>query len=309
MRERVRVLERSAYSGKTKSARSTQEKRYLNFCEKFSVPPFSPTVRDIVMYIAYLSFWMVYASVVNYLAGVNNFLRAHRAISIDYTDYHIKRALRGLRKVSAKGRGKARPLFPQDLLRMFGVLDLSKGYDLLFWSAVTLGYRCLFRISNLCGPHALRACNVKFVSKGLVIYVTSSKTNQFGDYCNEIVVVKNPATPLCPVGWLERVFAETNPLPSDRIYRLMDKVGSPPMTYDWFRRKLLSVVDAAGLGGTGVSTHSLRRGSTSFMKGVGYDLCDVKRRGGWSSNTVLEYIEELPGEAWDKDKLFAENLL
>ena len=104
-------MELNAYAKRTKSARNTQEKRYLKFCEDFSVPPLSPSVRDIVMYIAYLSFWMVFGSITNYLSGLNYFLKTNGKASINYSNFFIKRALLGLRRLSAKGRGKLDPCF------------------------------------------------------------------------------------------------------------------------------------------------------------------------------------------------------
>ena len=306
IRKRAVELEANAYAGKTKSTRSSQEKRYLSFCEKYSVSPVAPSIRDIVMYIAYLSFWMVYTSVINYMSCVSNFLKANGSRGIDYSDFHIKQALRGLRRLSSGGRGKARPLFPDDLRLLFNVLNLNLYDDLLFWSAVTLCYRCLFRISNLCGVHALMVSHVKFTGEGLTVEVASSKTNQFGDYCQLLMVRENLSTPLCPVRWLRRLLRGHTPNPNVKLFRVKRGEVFSPMSYEWFRNKLSATVAKAGLDGTRVTTHSLRRGSTSFMRSIGYDLCDIKRRGGWSSNTVLGYIDELPGTAWVKDRLFSD---
>ena len=309
LRERVKKLKDNAYASKTKSSRGYQEKRYFRFCDLYDVDAFAPSVRDIVMYIAYLSFWMIYSSVTNYLSAVCNLLKSHGGFGIDYSDYSIKSALRGLRRVSAKGRGKARALFPRDLLQLFNVLDVSLYDDLLFWSAVTLAYRCLFRSSNVCGPHALKRCNVKFTVEGMTVRVVSSKTDQFGDKPREIVVTENSASVLCPVAWLKRLCLIAKPHTSDCVFRVKVVGGTSPMSYSWLRRKLSDVVSKAGLSGTGISTHSFRRGSASFMSGIGYELSDVKRRGGWASNTVLEYIDELPGNDWLKDSRFANHLV
>ena len=105
---------------------------------------------------------MVYTSVVNFLSCVSNFLKANGSKGIDYMDFHIKQALRGLRRLSSVGWGKVRPLFPDDLRLLFYVLDMNLYDNLLFWSAVTLCYRCLLGISNLWGIHALMISHVKF---------------------------------------------------------------------------------------------------------------------------------------------------
>ena len=301
-------MEVNAYAKSTKSARDTQERRYLKFCEEYSVPPLSPSVRDIVMYIAYLSFWLVFGSITNYLSGLNYFLRAHSGATIDYSNFFIRRALMGLRRISGKGRGKARPLFPQDLLKLFSVIDVKIFNDLVFWSAITLAYRCLFRSSNICGSHAVKIRDILFNSRGVRVTVRSSKTNQFGDNPVNISIVEKSISVLCPVKWLSQVI-KLSPMGRDNVvFNVRVKGELVAMSYSWFRKRLAEVVNLAGLSGTRISTHSLRRGSTSFMSSIGYGLSDIKRRGCWASNTVLEYIEEEPGREWDKDQLFADNM-
>ena len=147
---------------------------------------------------------MVHSSVVNYLSGLTGFLKANGSPGVDYWDFNIKLAHKGLRRISAGGRGKARAIFPVDLMKMFNVLNMDSYNNLLFWCAVTLGYRCLLRNSNICGAHALKIADVEFSVDGIIVHVESSKTNQFGDP-TRTAIVKNPATPLCPVGWLVKL--------------------------------------------------------------------------------------------------------
>ena len=58
---------------------------------------------------------------------------------------------------------------------MINVIDVSVYNDLVFWSTIPLGYRCLFRSSNMCGSHALRLDDLQFNVLGATVYVRTSK--------------------------------------------------------------------------------------------------------------------------------------
>ena len=191
---------------------------------------------------------------------------------------------------------------------MFACLNLLNLDDLVMWSAITLAFRAVLRISNVCGKsHALLFKDIELFHDRIVIKLASSKTNQFASRPHVIVIVANSASKLCPVYWLKEMLRLSRPSQGDRLFRLYSNGQWVPMTQSWFskRFKLLSI--KAGLG-QGYSTHSLRRGAASHMSELDYKLTEIKQRGGWASSTVLKYIDMLSSHAHRLDVKFAVSL-
>ena len=201
------LVENSA-APSTNKTRACQARCYERFCNHydFSYLPCEPP--RICTYIAFLSFFVAYSSILNYLSGLSHYLKARGKEGIDYTNFHIRASLNGARRLCYGGRGKAPGIFPKDLLSIFEKLSMSSFNDLIFWSALTLAFRCLLRISNYCkSRHCLRVANVVFVKHGIVIRIVSSKTNQFREFVSEIPVYSNPNSIICPVTWIKKMLS------------------------------------------------------------------------------------------------------
>ena len=128
-------------------------------------------------------------------------LRGRKAV--DFTNFTIRTALNGARRICAKGRGKSGGLFPQDLLLIFKKIDVRNVNHLIFWAALCFAFRSLLRSSNYCfSRHTMRVRDVIFVKHGIVLKVKSSKTNQFNEYVSEIPIYSNCKSVICPVSWL-----------------------------------------------------------------------------------------------------------
>ena len=132
LREREGALEANANAPATTLAMKTQTKKYLELCEKFSYGPVQLLPDQIIMYIAYLTFFIVFSSISNYLSGLSHFLKSNGQPGVDYTDFKIRQILRGARRTCPKGRGKARAILPDDLMKMFLCIDIPSLDDLVF---------------------------------------------------------------------------------------------------------------------------------------------------------------------------------
>ena len=265
LQKRVELLESSSMAPTTSSARQSQRKRYIDFCDSYDYDPLLNSPDQIVMYIAYLSFIVVFATISNYLSGVSHFLKSNGQKGIDYTNYKIKQALRGAKRLSLPGKGQARPLYPGELLLMFGCLNLLSLDDVAFWAAVTLGYRALLRVSNICGKtHAIRFKDISFADDVLSVNILTSKTNQHAENSFRILIVPNYQSVLCPFYWVKKLIRLSKPNQQDKLFRICQRGRWSSMKQSWFSRKFRAVTIQAGLG-PGYSTHSLRRGAASHI--------------------------------------------
>ena len=260
--------------------------------------------QKISTYVAYLSFFLVYSSILNYLSGLSFYLKSRGKDGIDFTNFCIRSALNGARRLCGKGRGKSTGLFPNDLLCIFNKLDMSNFNDLVLWSALTLAFRCLLRASNYCkSRHSLRVDDLLFVKQGIVVRIRSSKTNQFNEYVSDIPIFANSSSPLCPVKWLLRMLSIRVPARGDNLFLLSVKGNFKPMSASWLNKFLKNNCDVPN-----VSSHSLRRGGASYMLQLKYKLPEVKQRGLWKSACVFEYLSLRTDQAMARDKIFSLSL-
>ena len=144
---------------------------------------------------------------------------------------------------------------------MFSKLDLLKINHLVFWTAVTLVFRCLLRASNYCSSrHSIKVRDLVFVSNGIVVKIPSSKTNQFNEYVSQIPLYGNPNSVLCPFNWLNEMLSLRKPGRDDNLFMLFIRGEWRPMRASWFNNMIKSVCNVPK-----ASSHSLRRGGASFM--------------------------------------------
>ena len=277
---------------------------YERFCNQYGLRYLQCGAQQVTTYVAFLSFFMIYSSILNYLSGLTFYLKSRGKTGVDYSNFLVRSALSGARRMCGKGRGKSPGIFPKDLLCIFSKLNMCKVNDMVFWCALTLAFRCLLRASNYCkSRHTLLCSDVSFVKEGIIIRICSSKTNQFREFISEIPVFCNPNSIICPVTWIKDMLALRNPSSKELLFKIRCKGTWSPMTASWFNGKLKKLCDLPN-----VSSHGLRRGGATFMLCNEFKIAEVKQRGLWKSACVFEYLSLPTSMAMERDKLFSLNL-
>ena len=285
----------------TNKARACQASCYERFCEQYGLDFLPCDPQRVSTYVAFLSFFMIYSSILNYLSGLCYYLKASGCALLEYSNFVIRSALNGARRICGKGRGKSPCLFPRDLLVIFNKLNMCNVNDLVFWSALTLAFRCLLRASNYCkSRHALLCSDLSFVKEGAVIKICSSKTNQYRDFESIIPIFGNPNSRLCPVLWLKDMLAVGRPSSGEMLFKIRAKGKWVPMSAKWFNAKLKKLCRIQN-----ASSHGLRRGGATFMLCNNFRVAEVKQRGLWKSSCVYEYLSIPTQEAMKRDMLFS----
>ena len=144
----------------------------------------------------------------NYLSGLNFFLRQHGAGEINYNDYIVKSTLKGIRRQKGDIVRQASPLLPSMLLCIFALLTLNPGH--VAWRAAMLcSFRALLRKSQvtLSDSSPLRE-DCSFHNRGMLIRVCWSKIIQFKERVLEVPVARCINKELCAVYWTSRHFRE-----------------------------------------------------------------------------------------------------
>ena len=269
-------------------------KKYLEFVEFFAPnrAPFPCSSERVALYASWLARSMRYGSVLNYLSGLNFFLKQHGAVPIEYKDFVVGATLKGIRRVKGDAPRQAPPLLPWHLLRIFEGLTLSVGH--VAWRAAVLcSFRALLRKSQVTESSAtLLRGDFKLYDWGMIVSVRSSKTIQFQERVLEVPVARCGNRDLCAVYWLERHFEQVRVGRGEQAFRLPAAGGgSTPLTYRIYMEMLRLFADKAGLGGLDFTSHSLRRGGCTFLAMAGATIEELKVRGDWASDTVYKYLK------------------
>lgn len=270
----------------------------MNFCDLYHQTPIPASVDVICLYITYLCDQVKYSTICNYVSSVWS-LHEHMGVCPSAKGAFLVRCtLRGARRLLGDNVLTADPLLPEHLVQIYSTLDHHKLSDLIFWTALVLGFRCLLRKGHFTiSPHMLKGSDIKFTTFGMVVTLRSSKTIQFSERSVVIPVVESKGSLLCPVRWLRRMFRHVNVLPQDPLFS---------MSYSKFATRLEKSLKSAGIVGN-FTSHSLRRGCATYLSRLGLPLHDIKVYGDWRSLSVLLYLSGDLDTRLIKDKPVAES--
>lgn len=268
--------------------------------------PLPASVDVICLYITHLSYSLKYSSICNYLSAVLSLHNFFGYDAIAKNSFLVRCTLHGARRLLGDTVLSADPLLPKHLLELYKHLDKKSTVDLVFWTALCLGYRCLLRKSHFTkSNHTLQREDVSFTDYGILVTLRSSKTVQFRERVVTIPVIESPGSILCPVRWL-RLYLKYVQVPLKGPLFVIPSTKKP-LPYGLFARRLHSLIKAAELIGR-FTSHSLRRGCATYLSRLGLPLHDIKVYGDWRSLSVLLYLSGDVNTRLIKDRAVARSL-
>lgn len=193
---------------------------------------------------------------------------------------------------------KGSSIFPSVLFRIYENSNVvSENARDTFWAACVCAFFSLLRCSNLfkqkdrTGRH-LCVCDVTFAESGASLSVTILKPNSFygGKFSVPSPTLGNKDA-LCPTEALRKMLRVTGVNGRDSLFSFRDKHGlSKALLPDEFHSLLHRAMDAAGIPSSHISTHSFRRGATTFASQHGVSPDAFMAQGHWRSSCVTRYI-------------------
>lgn len=274
--------------------------KYFKFCEDFSLdlspcPPF-----QVAWYITYMARSLRPASIRNYISALNDFLKTEGSPLVDYEDVGVARCLAGASRTLGEEVKRAAPLLPAQLVQMFAHLTEAPIHNAIR-AAILTAFRALLRKQNITMSDAvLRRRNFKFLPWGMLVEVEKSKTIQKREKVLRIPVAFCPDTRLCAATWTARHFKEVPAGPDDPAFMLPYDPPTP-LGYDTYQSSIKFLTGLAGLDPTSFSTHSMRRGGTTFIWLAGATREEIQSRGDWSSDAYLVYLSSPLEERISRD--------
>ena len=192
---------------------------------------------------------------------------------------------------------QAAPVSPSILLEIFNLLDVSKPVDAVFWSLFLFAFFTLARKSNLVadlvtrrGRQVLRR-DVSPSADGLLVIFYWTKTLQDRSRALHIPLVSIPGSPLCPVQAYLNMICLVPAAPSKPAFVLPTSKSVRAVSYADFMLVLRKLVALIGLDPSKFSTHSFRRGGTTYAFQAEVPDILIKAQGDWSSSAYLSYID------------------
>ena len=296
-------MKRAAFRPGTRRNLQTQLDTYLCFCAFYEYKPYPCESDTLCKYVYFLSqSFESTASVKNYLSGVKTFakLLGHDMAAFDSVD--LKLTLQGISKVSLHIPRSKLPLCCSDLRLMIEMLDRTTPLQACMWVFLTFAYFGMLRASNLLcisvksfkSTEQLIRCNVYFVSEGLNLHISWSKTRQTHDFVHILPLGRCHDLLLCPVraycNLLEVIPGDTmSPVMS--IPSLQSKSELVPVTKHQISSLFKILLIKCQLDPNQYSLHSLRHGGATLAAKAGVTELMLKSHGDWRSNCYQTYIK------------------
>ena len=289
LREECASLQRMHYAASSSRTRSAQINVYLGFCEKFDLMPTPCPPSQVALYITYMARRLSASSIRNYVSGLSYFLKCEGSPAVDYQDFTVIRAMAGASRKLGEAVRQAAPLLPAQLKVMLGFLS-DAPVHVLFKAAILTSFRALLRKQNVTDSDAtLKRRDFQFFKWGMIISVGKSKTIQKGERKVLIPVTYTPDESLCAVRWTQRHFEQV-PMSQEGPAFAYPSTPSKALPYHTHQAAIKWLAGLAGMDPDWFSSHSLRRGGTTFLWLAGASIEEIKARGDWSSDTYMTYL-------------------
>ena len=269
------------------------------FCDYFNLQDLPTCVNTLCLYAQFLSrSFKSVQSIQNYLSGVKTL---HSMLDVVFPSENVlqlKLLLRGIAREKQHIPRKAEPVSPTILLDMYPYLNLSKYFDVAWWSAVLLMFFLMARKSNLF-PDSIKTFDSKkqllrrditLKDDLLIVNIKWSKTRQFG-HSRDIPVCSIPESCLCPVSAYRNMIALIPAKDTEPAFCFKDANASLiPITYPKFQSYLRKLISKTGRNGSAFSSHSLRRSGCTFAFKSGVPSELIQSHGDWLSDAYKEYL-------------------
>ena len=188
---------------------------------------------------------------------------------------------------------------PGILKKIHSMLNHNNLLHAVFWGVCILAFLLLFRKSNLIptlangfnGRKQLRHtdCLLDYQQRKVVVGIRWAKNHQFSRELLTFLLPELPNSVLCPFVAVENIRRLVPWTEQQHLFQLTD---GNSLTYRRFQGMLRAFLKKVKVDYPGeYSSHSFRRGGTTFCFLCGVPLPLIKVLGNWKSEAYLLYIE------------------
>lgn len=292
----LKTSRKKAYADGTTKNLKIQWESYLLFCFYFGLAYLPANTETLSLYTQFLSrTFKSTHSIKNYISGVKSmhYLLGYSTDNIN--EFLVNLGIRGIARIKPYCIKQAKAITPDILLQFATLLNLSDPYDIVFWCLFLFAFFLFARKSNLVPSTKGDMKDMKFLLRKdikcekdfLIVSFRWSKTIQFGERVLETPLIEIPRSILCPVQAFRNMCKAVLIKPDDPLFTLPNRKC---IWYKKFQSKLKELIKRIGLNPVEYSTHSFRRGGTTFAfkSKVPVDL--IQLHGDWRSDAYKKYL-------------------
>lgn len=312
----VASYRRSMFAESTQKTYLSQLRVYLRFCLYFGYRIVPATTQTLIRYCIFLARNHVPSSVRQYLNVV-------RIIHLDNylpnpleNNFPLRSVLKGIDRVHGRPPVRKLPITPV-LLRMFyELLDMSKNFDIVFFSACVVAFYTFFRKSTLLSPSLLKhnpdlhLCrrDVTFCDQGILIKVRHNKTIQCHERLLPVPMLPSGGA-LCPVKAIVRLWQKFPNMPLEApLFSYMESGKLKCVDYNGFVDKVRTLVARCGLNPNDYSGHSFRRGGCTWAWQQGVSPEYIMAQGDWRSSSWMAYVDIPMAARWRMAQIMSQSI-
>lgn len=303
----------SAWSVNTIAMRSSQWKRFFSFCMLHGLVPLPASSRTVARFVSELALSCKYSTVVNYLSSITTMHKFYGLEPEFRESYYLTMVVQGIKIRLGSGVRQKIGLTPKQLLDMYLFVSLGNQVERVCWAAIIFSFRTLLRKSHVLPdstsytPHLITRKDIEFFPNGMLVYVTTSKSDRSGNKPQKITIYQTDQRPLCAFSWTKNHFLST-PTPETGLFLKEVNGKYVPLMYNGVLQYLQRLVGFIGLDPHDAGLHSLRRSGASYLNSIGVSLPEIKLIGNWRSSAVFEYIRSSDDRLSSIQRTVAESL-
>ena len=262
------------------------------------VPSFPVQEIHLVLYLQHLSESVQSKSAVEEAVHAVSWLHQMAGLPSIAGSPIVQATLGGLRRELAKPKKRKEPVTAEMLLAMVEAAGPSPSLTEVRLLAICLvAFAGFLRCEELL---KLRCADVAFNTEGMVINITSSKTDQYREGAS--LVIAHMGTATCPVSMMQRYFSMGHLAHDSQDYlfrgimhtksgECLRKGGS--LSYSRLRELLLEKISSLGMDPKLFGMHSLQAGGATAAANTGVPDRLFKRHGRWKSESAKDgYVKD-----------------
>ena len=208
------------------------------------------------------------------------------------------RAIVGIRRNLRHTVKRVQPMTVELLKEIETVVNLQHQKEMVVWVTAVSGFHMVLRKSNLVPLkrvhdklHNITRRDIRYSKGVMMVMVRWSKMNQHGDVPQEILMMANKHSTICPVRWILYMLNTVEAAPHHNLFSFTGRDGPSLVTYRDLIMYLHKWLDLLGKDSKKYSSHSLCRGATTHAHNKQISECSIQDMGFWRSDCYKRYID------------------
>ena len=288
--------QRVARAPGTNANYKTAVKHYISYCNEFEVPPGSPSVQHVCVFIEYLAdFLAAPGSILNYMASVRRYVANCEYHHHNWYAHRVKLALDAVTRDKSHIPVQRPPIPTQVLYAAFKHMarqPYSAMFRLimavLYFSALRQSEVIIHTASQFDPQRHLLARDITLRDGALHLYIKHSKNMSAHDRRRTVILHPTGDPLTCPV-ILYKDMRAVSPHPHSKAPAFTYPNGAPVLVTHVVTR-LRTAIAAQGIDPRPYTLHSLRRSATTEAYHAGHTQFELQNSAAWSSHAYKQYI-------------------